>query len=326
VLKYSKFTIFSIIVLVYNVFVILWGAYVRATGSGAGCGSHWPLCNGEVIPRSPQLETLVEFTHRLSSGLAFILVAILFIWAFRIFKKGNPTRLGAALSLLFIILEALVGAGLVLFEWVAYDASTGRVISIAVHLVNTLLLLAALSLTIWWSLTGKKIHLNFDIVFWSYLVAFLAMILLGVSGAITALGDTLFPSQTLSEGIQQDFMAASHVTIRLRVWHPIIAILTGSYLFLLSLLTGLFYTRKTIRTFSALVIGLFFLQLGAGLVNLLLLAPVWMQLVHLLLADLVWISLVFLSVEAISYNPVSQQTDEIPVNHLPSTKHVGERT
>ncbi len=40
-------------VLLWNVLVALWGAYVRATGSGAGCGSHWPTCNGEILPRAP---------------------------------------------------------------------------------------------------------------------------------------------------------------------------------------------------------------------------------------------------------------------------------
>jgi heme A synthase len=94
--------------------VILWGAFVRATGSGAGCGSHWPLCNGELVPRAPQVETVIEFIHRATSGLAFLLVLGLFVLAWRVYPKGDLVRRAAALSFLFIVTEALVGAGLVL--------------------------------------------------------------------------------------------------------------------------------------------------------------------------------------------------------------------
>jgi heme A synthase len=323
-MRNPKFTIYSIIVLVFNILVILWGAYVRATGSGAGCGSHWPLCNGEVIPRSPQIETLVEFSHRLSSGLALILVVILFFYAIRTFPRKDPTRLGAGLSLFFIITEALVGAGLVLFEWVAHDASMGRVISISVHLVNTFLLLASLTLTIWWSITNTRIKLRNSIVFWSFLLAFLAVIVLGVSGAVTALGDTLFPAASLSEGIQQDLNESAHITIRLRIWHPIIAILTGTYIFLLSLLVALFYPRKNIRMISGILIVLYFVQLGAGFINLILLAPVWMQIVHLLLADLVWISLILLSAETIAFDAIPQRSEADHTETPPIAQRVGD--
>ena len=135
----------------------MWGAYVRATGSGAGCGNHWPLCNGEVFPRAPQVETIIEYSHRLSSGIALLLVLGLLIWGFRIFSQGHQVRIGASFSLIFIITEALVGAGLVFFEWVAKDASTGRVKSMSIHLINTFLLLASLTLTAWWASGGKRL-------------------------------------------------------------------------------------------------------------------------------------------------------------------------
>jgi heme A synthase len=85
-------------VLAYNVAVALWGAFVRATGSGAGCGNHWPLCNGAVTPQTPAWATVIEFTHRATSGIDLLLVAVLAIWAFRAFPKQHPARLGAALS------------------------------------------------------------------------------------------------------------------------------------------------------------------------------------------------------------------------------------
>ena len=141
---------FAWFVLAYNVAVILWGAYVRATGSGAGCGNHWPLCNGEVVPRAPQMATLIEFSHRFSSGLALIAIAALVIWVFRASGPGHPARLGAILSGILIVTEAAVGAGLVLFELVADNATIARAMFVAVHLLNTFLLLAALTLTAWW--------------------------------------------------------------------------------------------------------------------------------------------------------------------------------
>lgn len=315
-LKVSRFAAYTWVVLAYNIFVILWGAYVRATGSGAGCGSHWPLCNGEILPRSPQAETIVEFSHRLTSGLAFLFVLVLFIWAYRKFPRKHIVRLGALLSLVFIITEALVGAGLVLFEWVAQDASTGRVISMAVHLINTFLLLASLSLTGWWATSKQGMSLrNRGIITWLFGVSFLGTLILGVSGAMTALGDTLFPASTLAEGIRQDFSDTAHFLVRLRIWHPVIALLVGSYLIVLSGIMAMFAndelrTLKSgnneklqqkdthlsyLKGFAIFLISMVIIQLMAGLINLLLLAPVWMQLVHLLLADLVWIGLVLLA-------------------------------
>ena len=136
-LKFSRMSKYAWFVLAVNIVVILWGAYVRATGSGAGCGSHWPLCNGAVIPRAPQIETIIEFTHRATSGIAFFLLLILVIWIFKIYPKGHRLRFGSGMAMLFMVTEALVGAGLVLFEWVAGDASLGRAISIVIHLINT---------------------------------------------------------------------------------------------------------------------------------------------------------------------------------------------
>jgi heme A synthase len=300
----SKFARYAWGVLAVNIGVILWGAFVRATGSGAGCGSHWPLCNGVVIPRAPQIETLIEFTHRISSGLALLLVAGLLVWAFRAHPKGHPARLGAVLSMLFIITEALVGAVLVLFSWVAHDSSSGRVISISVHLVNTFLLLAALTLTAFWGSGGKPIRLRGQGgLSLAFLLGLLSVILLGVTGAVTALGDTLFPASSLQEGLAQDFSPSAHFLIRLRVWHPIIAILTGAYVMMLAGLIAMFKTEKSIRRSAIGLLVLFLVQLSAGLFNLVLLAPVWMQIIHLLLADLVWIGLILLMANTLSQVP-----------------------
>jgi heme A synthase len=295
-MKSNRFAKYAWGVLFYTILVILWGAYVRATGSGAGCGSHWPLCNGEVIPRTQRIETLVEFTHRLSSGLAFLLVVILFVWALRIYAKGDSVRRAAGFSFLFIVTEALVGASLVLFEWVAHDQSTGRAISIVIHLINTFLLVASLTLTAWLASGGLRERSSATRRLWGLLgIGLVGTIVLGASGALTALGDTLFPARSLAEGIQQDLSATAHFLIRFRLLHPTLAVVVGVYLIALAGIIRMNVQQGEVHRYAQLLTLGILLQLGAGVVNVLLLAPVWMQLVHLLLADLVWILLVLLT-------------------------------
>ncbi len=299
----SRYARYAWGVLALNFLVVLWGAFVRATGSGAGCGAHWPTCNGEVVPRATAVETVIEFVHRLTSGAALLAVIGLLVWAWRLYPKEHPARKGAAYTMLFIITESLLGAGLVLFEWVAEDASVGRVISMPLHLLNTFLLLASITLTAWWASGGKaaRIQRGDPRLGW-FGAALLAILFLGTSGAITALGDTLFPATSLLEGMRQDFSPTAHFLIRLRIWHPVIAVLSGLYLFGLVLKRASLRSLRSLgsqhkpegaeRVLGRLLLGLFFLQLLVGAVNVLLLAPVWMQLVHLFLADSVWCAFV----------------------------------
>ena len=304
----SKFSKYAWSVLVVNIMVILWGAYVRASGSGAGCGSHWPLCNGVVIPLSPRIETIIEFIHRLTSGLAFVMVLGLFIFSRKNPITNNLVRRGASWSLFFIIIESLIGAGLVLLELVAKNESLNRVIFISIHLVNTFLLLASLTLTAWWASGGKPIRLKGKSGLEIFLaIGFLGVILLGISGAITALGDTLFPVESLQVGIQQDFSSTAHFLIRLRIWHPIIALSIGFYLGFTVILMAVFSNDRSIRITAGVLVGLFIVQLFMGLVNLLLLAPIPIQIVHLFMADMVWVVLVIFAASVLK----SQQTDMV---------------
>ena len=300
-MKLTKFAKYAWFVLVVNLGVILWGAYVRATGSGAGCGSHWPLCNGEVIPRSDQIATMIEFTHRASSGVAFLLVLGMLIWAWRIYPRGNRVRNGAILSMFFMITEALLGAGLVLFELVAENASTARALAISVHLVNTFILLACISLTAWWASGGEPLDLRRgNTKAWLLAIGFLGVLVLGMSGALTALGDTLFPVSSLEEGIRQDFSSTAHFLIRLRILHPTIAVVISLYLIII---IGWIISRvknNGNKVLGRLTIFLIVLQLLAGLINVILLAPVWMQLFHLFLSDTIWICLVLFAANSLS--------------------------
>ncbi len=274
--------------------VILWGAYVRASGSGAGCGSHWPLCNGEVLPVAPRFETIIEFTHRMMSGVALLGVAALWLWSRTNFPRGHPARRMALASFLFLITEALLGAGLVLFNYVDKNQSVGRAFYLSLHLVNTLFLLGALVLTAWFSRGVVQAPARRS---WMVAATLPIAILVSVTGAIAALGDTLFPATSLAQGFHQDFSSAANLLLRLRILHPTLAVLAGCYFVAASILV-LRSKQRTVATKLAMgVLILACAQLSAGAINLLLLAPVWMQITHLLLADSLWIGLVLLAVE-----------------------------
>jgi heme A synthase len=295
----SKLAKFAWGVLVYNLFVIVFGAFVRATGSGAGCGSHWPLCNGVMIPRAPELETVIEFTHRISSGITLVLIAFLIVRIWRAYPKGHALRKTSGFIGLFVITESLLGAGLVLFNLVEDDASLARAISMMAHLLNTFLLLASLIITAWWLSTGVPVNWKRDnkarIL---SILGVLGMFILAASGAITALGDTLFPAGSLAEGLRQDVDPAAHFLLRLRIFHPIIAVVVGSYV------AGFGFWLRASRRDSALSLtslllaGVVGLQLALGLLNVVLLAPVWLQLVHLLVTSLIWLCYVMITVFA----------------------------
>jgi heme A synthase len=325
----SRLARFSWGVLAYNLAVIAWGAYVRATRSGAGCGAHWPLCNGEVFPQSPSAEMLVEFSHRASSGLALVAVAALAAWAWRACAPGHPARRTAAWAVGFMLTEAGVGAGLVLFQLVADNASMARALFMSVHLANTFLLLACLALTAWWlTIAGTppspdgedagteaaatrrgaratRIRFGFGAA---------AIVVAGVSGAVAALGDTLFPSGNLAQALGADLSATSHLLIRLRLFHPAITLVVAAALVIMGMRFG-FEARGATRRLGFAVSGLAVLQVLVGFTNVLLLAPVWLQMVHLLVADALWIAFVLLAASALA----PSQLRSSPVAQFPSS-------
>jgi heme A synthase len=292
----------------WNVLVILWGAVVRATGSGAGCGAHWPTCNGLVVPMAPTVGTLIEYSHRATSGIALLVVALLAYQVFRHRAPGHLARFWAMASMALILSEAALGAGLVLFKMVAAEESAARGFWISGHLINTFLLLAALTLT--WRFVddsqrapgsaGSPLKATFPGPGRGFpvAVAVLALTATGISGAIAALGDTLFKARTLGEAIAQDFSSTSHIFLRLRIFHPLIALAGGGLVLMLAYRTitsnpNRREARRLGLSLASLLVGQWFL----GLVNLVLLAPTILQVGHLLVADLIWITLILVAAD-----------------------------
>jgi heme a synthase len=293
-----RFATFAWGVLAFNVLVIVWGAYVRATGSGAGCGSHWPLCNGDIILRSPAIETLIEFTHRATSGLALLLVAALVPLAWRAFPRGHRVRTMALISLAFILIEALLGAGLVLLEYVAHNDSIARAYWVAGHLINTFLLLGVLTLTAWWGRGAPVLQLRGQpgLLLGTLGAALLGMLILGASGGVTALGDTLL----LTAGITPEESPLVATLVDMRIYHPLLAFVVGGLLLAAALTARRLRPSPALDRWSLWLGGLFMIQLLLGALNVALKAPVFMQLAHLFVSDMIWITLLLLTANALA--------------------------
>src|SRR5271165_4669399 len=297
----TRFARFAWGLLAYDIGVAAWGAYARATGSGAGCGRHWPLCNGEVMPRAPRVETLVELSHRLSSGTALLLTVGLLLWSRRSYPRGHCVRAGATAAMAFMVTEAALGAALVLFELVAHDASAKRAFSVSLHLANTFLLLGSTALTAWWASGFAPPRVRGQgLAAWSTLLPLAAMLLVGSTGALTALGDTLFPSASMALGVAQDFAPHAHWFVRLRALHPLLATMTAAMIVIAGGITRTCRPTQTVSIVSRVAAALAVVQVAGGLLDMLTLAPVWLQLVHLVLADAVWIALVLTAAAALS--------------------------
>jgi heme A synthase len=276
--------------IVVNLIVILLGAAVRATGSGAGCGRSWPTCQGEILP-ALEGATAIEFSHRAASAVALLSVAWMVVAVFRGSQRGDLVRKGAVAVAISIVIEALIGMVIVLAEWVADDASVARAVSVPIHLVSTFVLLAGLVMTRFW-LTTKVSSFRFDRenALPIGLISF-GLLAVAATGAVTALADTLFPKEF---DLATTVTAGEHFLTRLRVVHPVVAVTVG--------LVAAWYAARRLdgpgRRPAALIIGAVLIQVALGAANVALLTPLPLALVHLLVADVLWMAWVWLALES----------------------------
>jgi heme A synthase len=303
--RYARFAWF---VVAFNVVVIVWGALVRATGSGAGCGDHWPDCGGDI----GSIEMIVELTHRLLTGVDGPLVIAMAVWGWRAFPAGHAVRRGAAWSLVLLVSEALIGAALVKLGYVKDNASPMRAVWMGGHLLNTNLMLAAMALTAWSAGAGARTRVRAHAgVAWAILGATVMALAAGMTGAVAALADTLFRASSLSAGFEQDAVAGAHLFLRLRALHPVVAVLAAAAGLSAASVTTAVRSTPGVKRAARMVRVALVLQVGAGLLNLVLLAPVAMQLVHLVLADAVWIALVLLGAEGLADATASEPSTTV---------------
>ncbi len=288
-------------VLAYFIATILWGTVVRATGSGAGCGDHWPLCNGTVLQPSPTMQTMIEFAHRVTAALDLFCVVGLLVWTWRKTVPGHLARWSAAASIFLTLTEGLLGALLVKLGLTAQSQSPLRAPFLALHLSNTLLLVAALAMTahLLTRTTGyrwRDIRISAPV---GTTIGMVAVMVVGVTGSMAALGDTLFPATSFRNSINQDFATDlagdSTWLLRWRWTHPAVAIVASIFLIWILIRAARRQGPWDNRKLSTLVVALLALQYFLGALDVWLLAPVWMQVVHLLGADVLWSALVVLT-------------------------------
>ena len=295
------FSFFCFFVLSFCLLVILWGAWVRISHSGDGCGKSWPSCQGQYLMDSgEQQKTWIEWIHRATSSLFGIIVIWLLIWSVFKFPLKHPVCKSALCIFLFTISEALIGAGLVLAGLTGDNMSPTRVLVMNLHLLNSVLLVSSLFVC-WRFSLGKSFSFSKQIkkrkgrlsialfIFVFFLIAFF--------GSVSALASSLFPSSSLLEGLALDFNPNSPWLIRLRWLHPFLALFFGgAFLYYYFFIqdkeekeTGIFGQKIFIFCVS--------LALFSGLLNLILLSPVFLKLVHLLIVYLLVMSFI-LSLES----------------------------
>ena len=297
---------FAWLTLGYNLFVIVWGAFVRASGSGAGCGNRWPLCGGSILPKFPEIQTAIEFFHRATSAAALGMVFCLLIWCWRKTSKGAWPRYSAVLALILLLNEGLLGALLVLSNNVAQNPSPEHALLLGLHFGNTLLLLGSLSLTARWLSNGnhrfaltaaprERLAVGLGLA---------AVMMIGITGSLAALADTIFPAASLQSSLLQDFSSSAHYLLRLRLFHPAAVVLGVIYVLWIIRKSARkpVHTTRTLHPLTATLI----LQIALGGLNIVLLAPILLQLAHLFVADLFWIVVVLASADVLLCTEKSQ--------------------
>ena len=270
------------------------GAFVRATGSGDGCGSTWPTCKGKIIPQLSDTSEVIEFSHRSVSGILLIVTLIIFIKS-RNMSKGSIVRTTVNFLTFFVLFEAAIGAVIVLYEWVGLNSSLPRIIAVPIHLVNTFGLLAC------YAILYKVLLNNFKNIkqLWDRRFVFIAFLFLlsGATGSITALADVLFPSASFYEGLMEDFDRTSELLTRLRILHPMVATGLSVALIIESRKIQKDY-KIDVKFFQILV----FIAVILGVLNVLSNILLLLSILHLAIADLLWITYIYVSMDKIKIN------------------------
>lgn len=307
--------------LAYTVVTVVWGVFLRATGSGDGCGAHWPLCDGVLIPSSGSpLKAYIESIHRMTSETLGLLVIAQVIWAFRLFGRKAAPFYSALATLVFTGSEGWLGAKLVLLRYVAYSESPQRVYWFAGHSVNTFCLVGCIALTAWLA-TGNRLKLRSQGPMLGMAIFALGLTLaLSVTGSISALGDTLYPPANHLEVMQKALLPTANTVMRARPAHPYTAVVVAMLLFLVAGLFNHLRPSPQTRRYTLFVWAMLGAQMFIGLLNVGLLAPIWMQLVHLLSADLLWISLVLLGAASLA-----QGVRQVEIEHIPHAVLAGDK-
>ena len=280
--------------LVLSVLSILAGAFVRATGSGDGCGATWPTCKGRIIPSLSDTSEIIEFSHRGISGILLIVTLYIFVNS-RKLEKGSIARRAANYLTFFVLFEALIGAVIVIFEWVGLNSSLPRIVAVPIHLVNTFGLLA--SYVILFKILENKLDSIKNLWDRNCIIISILFLLTGATGSITALADVLYPSASFIEGFLDDFDRTSEVLTRLRIFHPVVSTILSIALYIESK-----QLQKRFDINTNFLKFLIFAAVFLGVANVLSNIVLFLSIFHLALADLLWITYIYVSLDKAKNN------------------------
>jgi len=280
--------------LVLSVLSILAGAFVRATGSGDGCGATWPTCKGRIIPSLSDTSEIIEFSHRGISGILLIVTLYIFVNS-RKLEKGSIARRAANYLTFFVLFEALIGAVIVIFEWVGLNSSFPRIVAVPIHLVNTFGLLA--SYVILFKILENKLDSIKNLWDRNFIIISILFLLTGATGSITALADVLYPSASFIEGFLDDFDRTSEVLTRLRIFHPVVSTILSIALYIESK-----QLQKRFDINTNFLKFLIFAAVFLGVANVLSNIVLFLSIFHLALADLLWITYIYVSLDKAKNN------------------------
>lgn len=309
----SKFSKYSISIVIFNLIVVAYGVLVRATGSGDGCGNHWPLCNGNTNTYSGVVAQIIEASHRASTSLDGLLVIGMVIWAFRAFPKGHQARLFSLLAFAFTIVEGIIGAALVKFQLVTGNASVARAWVMSLHVNSTFMLVGAITLTAYAGTNRRLAFKGQGAVGWLLGLATGVMCFLGVSGAISALGHTLDPVRDVLKAAEQ---AGTFWMVKVQPMHPYLAVAGGLFFLLVVTMVAHLRPSPRVRRAAAVFMGAYALELLIGAINIQLKAPDAVQMMHLGIADGVFATLIWFIAEAIRSGIRQREHEEVidPIN------------
>ena len=280
--------------LVLSVLSILAGAFVRATGSGDGCGATWPTCKGKIIPTLSDASEIIEFSHRSVSGVLLIVTLYIFINS-RKLEKNSIARIAVNYLTFFVLFEALIGAVIVVFEWVGLNSSLPRIIAVPIHLVNTFGLLA--SYVILYKILENKLDSIKNLWDRNFIIISIFFLLTGATGSITALADVLYPSASFYEGFMDDFDKTSELLTRLRIFHPIVSTILSIGLYIESK-----QLQKRFNINTNFLKFLIFAAIFLGVTNVLSNIVLFLSIFHLAMADLLWITYIYVSLDKVKNN------------------------
>ncbi|HEX8465788.1 MAG TPA: heme o synthase [Abditibacterium sp.] len=320
--RQTRFSRFSWGLLAYVLLVILWGVYLRASGSGDGCGVSWPDCGGSfTLGSGAHKKTLIEYAHRASTMLLGVLLLGQIVWAWRMFPRRHPVKFALGAALFFTLLESWIGKALVNKGFVAYSQAPERVFWFAGHQVNTLMLAAAFALAAWWGSGQPTLKLRGQGPFLAMaLGSVIALLGLTITGAISALGDTLYPPTSHLQVMEQALLPTANTIMKARPTHPYTAVVVAMFL---SLAAGLFSHLRPSAQTRRFAYGVWIMlgaQMVIGLLNIGLLAPIWMQVIHTAGADVLWLSLILMCAAGLAVG-----VPQIEMQHVPKAVLNGAR-